>query len=199
MSIFYVLPPPFQVFLEVESVVAAAELSPEVLVLVAEPEVASVVAEPEVVFVAVVSVAEPPVSVDIAVAFVALVPAAVVVGEVDSSGRPKFPAVPNVDHFANSSSSVEVVGEVSVHSSTGARTNHGLCSSPSNLDPHQNRNVGQFYNNSSFGYDKVSDTNDLPIDATTNHSRKRGLHQCQEKHRHSSQVSLSHLEVRQIK
>jgi len=116
---------PFQVFLEVESVVAAelspevlvlvagsevasvvaepevfalvfaaAELSPEVLVLVAEPEVASVVAEPEVVFVAVVSVAEPPVSVDIAVAFVALVPAAVVVGEVDSSGRPKFPAVP---------------------------------------------------------------------------------------------------------
>jgi hypothetical protein len=67
----------------------------------------------EVVFVAVASVAdiaELRVSVDIAVAFVALVPVFVVVVEVDSSGRPKFLAFPNVDHFASSSSSVEVVG-----------------------------------------------------------------------------------------
>jgi len=118
-------------------VFAAAELSPEVVVLVVEPEVVFVVAElspgavvlavepevvfvvdlevsePGVVFVAVVSVAdvaEPQASVDIAVAFVVLVPVSVVVVEVDSSGRPKFLAFPNVDHFASPSSSVEVVG-----------------------------------------------------------------------------------------
>ena len=105
-------------------VFAAAELSPEVVVLVVEPEVVSVAAElspgavvlaaePEVVFVAVVfvaDVAEPQASVDIAVAFDVLVPVSVVVVEVDSSGRPKFLAFPNVDHFASSSSSVEVVG-----------------------------------------------------------------------------------------
>jgi hypothetical protein len=98
-------------------VFAAAELSPEVAVLAAEPEVVSVVdlevSEPGVVFVAVVSVAdvaEPQASVDIAVAFVVSVPVSVVVVEVDSSGRPKFLAFPNVDHYASSSSSVEVVG-----------------------------------------------------------------------------------------
>jgi hypothetical protein len=136
---FYVLPPLLQVFLEAESVVvahlspevvvlvvqpevasAAAELSPEVVVLAAEPEVSALVfvaAEPEVsalVFVAaepeVVFVSEPQASVDIAVAFVVLVPVSVVVVEVDSSGRPKFLAFPNVDHFASFSSSVEVVG-----------------------------------------------------------------------------------------
>src|SRR4030043_565498 len=122
------LPPLFQVFPGAESVVVsepevfalvfvAVELSPEVVVLAAEPEVASVVdlevSEPGVVFVAVVSVAdvaEPQASVDIAVAFDVLVPVSVVLVEVDSSGRPKFLAFPNVDHFASSSSSVEVVG-----------------------------------------------------------------------------------------
>ena len=93
-------------------VFAAAELSPEVVVLAAEPEVVFVVdlevSEPGVVFVA--DVAEPQASVDIAVAFVVLVPVSVVVVEVDSSGRPKFLAFPNVDYFASSSSSVEVVG-----------------------------------------------------------------------------------------
>ena len=119
---------------------AAAELSPEVVVLAAEPEVVvlvagPVLAEPEVValvfvaaepvlaaepqvfalvFVAaepeVVFVSEPQASVDIAVAFVVLVPVSVVVVEVDSSGRPKFLAFPNVDHFASSSSSVEAAG-----------------------------------------------------------------------------------------
>jgi hypothetical protein len=82
------------------------QVFPEVVFVAAEPS-------PEVVFVAVAAVAdiaEPRVSVDIAVAFVALVPVSVVVVEVDSSGRPKFLAFPNVDHFASSSSSVEVVG-----------------------------------------------------------------------------------------
>ena len=133
------LPPLFQVFpVEAESVVvaqpevfalvsAAAELSPEVVVLVSEPEVFALVsvaaelspevvvlvAEPGVVFVAVVSVAdvaEPQASVDIAVAFVVLVPVSGVVVEVDSSGRPKFFAFPNICSFPNYSSSVEVVG-----------------------------------------------------------------------------------------
>jgi hypothetical protein len=120
-------------------VFAAAELSPEVVSPVAEPEVFALVfavaelevfalvsvvaelspevvssaAEPGVVFVAVVSVAdvaEPQASVDIAVAFVVLLPVSVVVVEVDSSGRPKFFAFPNICSFPNSSSSVEVVG-----------------------------------------------------------------------------------------
>jgi len=117
-------------------VFAAAELSPEVVVLVVEPEVVFVVdpevsepgvvfvaaelspevvvlvVEPEVVFVvvSVADVAEPQASVDIAVAFVVLVPVSVVVVEVYSSGRPKFVAFPNVDHYASSSSSVEGVG-----------------------------------------------------------------------------------------
>jgi hypothetical protein len=116
---------------------AAAELSPEVVVLAAEPEVVFVVdlevSEPGVVFVALVSVAlvfvalvsvalvfvalvsvadvaEPQASVDIAVAFDFLVPVSVVVVEVDSSGRPKFLAFPNVDLYATCSSSVEAVG-----------------------------------------------------------------------------------------
>ena len=72
--------------------------------MAAEPGVVSAAA----VFVA--DVAELQASVDIAVAFVALVPVAVVVVEVDSSGRPKFLAFPNVDYLASSSSSVEVVG-----------------------------------------------------------------------------------------
>jgi hypothetical protein len=73
------------------------ELSPAVVVVLA--------AELEVVF-----VSEPQASVDTAVAFVALIPVSVVVGEVDSPGRPRFLAFPSVDHFASSSSSVEVVG-----------------------------------------------------------------------------------------
>jgi len=185
--IFYpvFLPLLFQVFPEAESVVVA---EPHAFAL------AFVVAgiSPEVVF-----VVEPQASVDIAVAFVVLVPVSVVVVEVDSSGRPKCPVFPNGDHFANSSSSVEAFGEESVHSSIGARTNYGLCSIPSNLDLHQNKNLELCYNKPSPDYNNVSDTNDLPIDATTNHSRKRGLHQCQEQRRHTSQVSLPSLVVRQ--
>jgi hypothetical protein len=155
-------------------------------VVFSAPEVVFLVAEPGVVSVA--DVAVPQASVDIAVAFVVLVPVSVVAVEVDSSGRPKFLSFPNVDHFASSSSSVEVVGEESVHSPTGARTNYGLCSILSNLGLHQNKNLEHSYNNASPGYNNVSDTNDLPIDATTNHSRKTDLHQCKDQRRHTSQV-----------
>ena len=173
-----------------------AELSPEVLVLVfavaeLSLEVLVLVVEPEVVF-----AFEPQVSVDIAVAVVVLVPVAVVVGAADSPGRPRFLALPNVDHSASSSSSVEVVRKESVHNSTRARTNYGLCSILSSLGLHQSRNLEHCYKNPSPGYNNVSDTNDLPTDATTNHSRKTCLHLYQEQRKHRSyQASLSLLEV----
>ena len=175
-------------------VFAAAELSPEVVVLAAEPEVVLVAV------VSVADVAEPQASVDNAVAFVVLAPVSVVVVEVDSSGRPKFLAFPNVDHYASASSSVEVVGAKSVHSSTGARTNYGLCSILSNLGLHQNKNLEYCYNNPSPGYNNVSDTNDLPKTATTNHSRNTSLHHhSQGQRRHTYQVTLLTLVVRQIR
>jgi hypothetical protein len=98
--------------------VFAAELCHEAVVLAAEPEVfvpvfAAELCHEAVVWAAeleVVSVSEPQTSVDIAAAFVVLVPVSVVAVEVDSSERPKFLAFPNVDHFANLSSSVELVG-----------------------------------------------------------------------------------------
>ena len=115
---FYILHPLVQVFLETVGVV----ILPGVLHGVAGSEVenavvgaaaVSEVAEPGVVLVALFSVAdvaEPQASVDIAVAFVVLIPVSVVVVEVDISGRPKFLAFPNVDYYASPSSSFEVVG-----------------------------------------------------------------------------------------
>ncbi|OGP90195.1 MAG: hypothetical protein A2157_13530 [Deltaproteobacteria bacterium RBG_16_47_11] len=199
-------------------VFAVAELSPEVVVLVVEPEVVFVVdlevvepgvvlvvdlevSEPGVVFVALVSaadVAEPQASVGIPVVFDVLLPVSVVGVEVDSSGRPKFLAFPNVDHFASSSSSVEVVGQESVHNSIDVHANHDLCSILSNLGLHQNKILEHCHNNSNPGHNNVSDTNDLPMDATTTHSRKRGLRQCQGRRKHTCPVSLSQLVVREI-
>ena len=174
---------------------------------VAEPRVVFVVglevAEPGVVFVALVSVAdvaEPRASVDIAPAFDASVPVSVVAVDVDSSGRPTFLAFPNVDYYASSSSSVEVAGQESVHSSTCDRSNYGLCSILSNLDLHQNKNLEHCHNNPSPGYNNASDTNDLPIGATTNHSRKTCLHLYREQRTHRSyQATLLHPEVPQIR
>jgi hypothetical protein len=195
-------------------VVSVAGLSPEVAVLAVEPEAVVSVVESEVVFVAELSpevavlavepevvfvAAEPQASVDIAVAFVVLIPVSVVVAEVDSSGRPMFPAFPSVYYFASPASFVEDVGEESVHSPTGARTNFGLYSILSNLDLHQNRKWEHSYNNPSPGCNNASDTNVRPIDATTSHSRKRGLHQCREQRRHMYRVSLLTLAVQEIK
>jgi hypothetical protein len=117
---FYVLPPLLLGFLEAESAVvaepevfalvfSAAELFPQPLVFAADLEVS----ELGVVFVSFVSVvhaAEPQASVDIAFAFDFSVPVSLFAVEVDSAERPKFPASPNVDHYASSSSSAEVVG-----------------------------------------------------------------------------------------
>ena len=181
-------------------VFVVVEPSPEVVVLAAGLFVLVLeVSEPGVVFVSVVSVVsvalvsiadvvELQASVDIAVASDGLVPVSVVAVEADSSGRPKFLSFPNVYYFANSSSYCVIVGMESVHSSNGARTNYDLCSVLSNPGLHQNKNLEHCYNNPSPGYNNGSDTNDPPIDATTSHSRKRGLHQFQEQRRHRFQV-----------
>jgi hypothetical protein len=170
----------------VVDVVAVVVVLPEVLFVV-DLEVS----EPGVVFVAVsiAHVVEPQTFGDIAVAIVLLVPVSVVRVEVDSSGRPtKFLAFPSVDYFASSSSSVEVVDKESVHSSTDARTNYDLCSVLSNLGLRQNKISEHCHNKPNPGYNNVSDTNDLPKDATTSHPRKRCHHQCQVQHRHTYQV-----------
>jgi len=74
---------------------------------VADPEVS----EPEVfALVSAADVAEPQVSADIASAFAVLLPVSLFAVEVDSLGRPRFLAFPNVDHYASSSSSVGVAG-----------------------------------------------------------------------------------------
>jgi hypothetical protein len=184
-----------------------AELSPEVVVLVVELEVVFVfdleVSELGVVLFAVAStadVSEPQASVGIPVVFDVLFPVSVVTVEGDSPGRPKFLAFPNVDHYATSSSFVEVVGKESVHSSTGVRTNYGLCSILSSLGLLQNKILEHCHNNSNLVYNNVSDTNDLPIDATTSHSRKTDLHLRLEQHKHHSyQVARLPRVVQEIK
>ena len=100
------------------------------LLLPVEPEVS------ELVFVAVdiADVSGPQASVDIAVVFVVLIPACVLVFEVDIPGPPRFFVLPKICSFANSSSSVEIVDKESVHSSTGVRTNYGCGSKLSNVD-----------------------------------------------------------------
>jgi len=119
----------------VETQVSAVEL--EAGSVAVDPKIVSVVAQTE----AFAVVAPEAVSVDIAFAFVVSALVSVVVAEADSSERPRFLAFPNADHFASSSSSVEVAGEESVHSPIGAHTNYGLCSIPSSLDLHHNRNL----------------------------------------------------------
>ena len=70
---------------------------------VAQPDVLALVAE------SVPDVAELQASVDILVVFVFLVLASLDAVEVDRPGYPSYFAVPNVDHYANSSSCAEVV------------------------------------------------------------------------------------------
>ncbi len=189
------------------ALVFAADIADPVVdvVAVVVAEVVSEVAEPGDVFVAVVSVAdivEPRAAVDIALAFDALVPVSAVAVEVDSSGRPRFFAFPNIYYYSSSSNSVEVVGWESVHSSTGVRASYGLCRIFSSPGLHHNKNSVHCYNKPNPGYNNVSDTSDLPMVATTSHSRKTGLYQYLEQRTHSSyQEELSHpvaLEIRWV-
>ena len=176
-----------------EAVSAAAELSPEVVVLAAQPVLVAVsqpvlaaepvwVVEPELLVASesVPDVAELLASGGTAVVFVVLIPVSVALVEADSSGHPRFFAFPNTCSFPKYSSSSGHGCRESVHSSTGVHTNHESRSILSNPGLHQNKNLEHCYNNPSPGYNNVNDTNDLPKNATTNHSRNRSLHQCQE-------------------
>jgi hypothetical protein len=210
---FFVVALPQVVFVVAQSEVSVvaqpevfAALEPEAVFAVAQLQASSVVAVPQVVFavaqlqVASVAVAPETVSVGIAVAFVVLALASVVVAEADSSGRPTFLAFPNAAHFASFSSSVEVVGEESVRSPIGAHTNYDFCSIPSSLDLHHNRNLGHCYNNSNPGYNTVIDTNGHPMGATTNHPRKTSLSLYQEQRKHHlHRASRPHPEVPQMR
>jgi hypothetical protein len=166
---------------EVENAVVGVAVSE-----VAEPlvDIAAVLAvEPDVVFVAVVStadVAEPQASGGTRVVFDIAIPVFLyLVVELDSRGLPRFFALPSVDHYARSSSSVEVVDRESVHSPIDVRANHGLYNILSNLGLRQNKKAEHCHNNSTLGYNNVTDTSALPMDATTNRPRKRCLRQCQ--------------------
>jgi len=167
---------------EVVALVSAApEPSLEAVVLAVGP-VAEVVS-----FVAVVSlvdIVELRISVGIRVASVVSVPASVPVAEVGSSEHPRSVPFANVDCFATAASSVEAVGDQCVHSTTGSRTNDDLCSALSTLDLYQNKILGHYGNSPSHGHNTVSDTIDRPTDATTSHSRKRGLCQSQGQRTH---------------
>ena len=154
-----------------------------------------VVSELQVVF-----VSEPQASADIPFVFVVLVPVSVFVVEVDSPGRPTFFAFPNIDYCPSFSSYFEVVGTEFVHSSMSARTNYGLCSIPSSLDLHQNRNLEQTCNNPNPDHNTLNDTNNRPMDATTSRSRKKCLRLYQEQRTHRTyQAPLSPPVVRQIR
>jgi hypothetical protein len=93
----------------ISPVISLEAAGPSVYIAAVGVAAVSEVAEPVVVFVSlssVADVAEPRASVDIALAFDALVPAFVVAVGVDSSGRPRFSVSPSVDYYANCASSV---------------------------------------------------------------------------------------------
>jgi hypothetical protein len=181
-------------------VFAAAGLSPEVVVLVAEPEVvfalAPEVSEPGVVSVAVVSIVHVSgrqVSVHIHTVFAVSIPVSVLVEGVDIFRRSIFFLFPNIDCYASLSNFVEDVDKESVGSPTDAHANYDLCRILSNQSLHHNKNMGYICNESNPDHNNVSDTSALPIGATTNHPRKRGLPQCQVQRRRTYQVSRSPL------
>lgn len=195
-------------------VFAAADLSPEVVSVVdlevselgvvfvpvasvAEPEVVSAavvfVAGPEIVFVApfsIVHVSGPQGSVHIHTVFAVSIPVSVVVKGVDIFRRPIFFVFPNIDYYPSLSSFVQDVDKESVGTPTDAHANYGPCSSLSTRSLCHNKKLGYNYNKSNPDHNNVSDTSALPMDATTNHYRKRCLHLYQEQRRHMFQASL---------
>jgi len=178
-----------------EAVVEVSEAEPGV----SEPVVGAVAeaAEPWVFGPEVVSAAESAQPlIDIAVAFAVLAPVSVAAMEVDSLGRPKFLAFPNVAHCASPASSVRVVGRESVHSSNDARASYALCSILSNLGLRQNRNSAHCCNNPNPGYSNATYTNDLPTGATTSCPKNTGLRLPQERRtRRPYQAALPHPEA----
>jgi len=160
---------------------------------VAEPAVDAVAAVfapgPEVVSVAVVvfeivDVAEPRVSADIVLAVVVLIPVSVVVVSVNNPEHPRSSSFPNIGYPASFSSSVEVVNEEHVDNSSCDRANYGSDSNLSNRGRHHNKNLEHDCNRPSHDHNTMSDTSDLPTDATRNHSRRTGLCLYWAQHKH---------------
>jgi hypothetical protein len=121
-----------------------------------------------------------------------------VVEGVDILRRSIFFLFPNIDYYASLSSFVEDVDKESVGSPTDAHANDGLCRILSNQSLYHNKNMGYIYNKPNPDHNNVSDTSALPMDATTNHPRKRCPHQCQVRRRHTYQVSLPPRGVREM-
>jgi hypothetical protein len=173
---------------EVENAVVGGAAVSEV----AEPGVAFVVdlevSDPGVFWVAVVStahVSERQTSGGIPfVCDVSILLSGVVWVDLDSSGHPMLFAFPNIDYYTSSSSSDGVAGQESVQNSTNVHANDDLCSILSKPGLHQNKILGHCHNKPNLGHDNASDTNDLPMDATTSHSRKTDRRPCLEQHKH---------------
>jgi len=94
------------------------------------PEVAVSVAGHEAALVAVVSpdnIPEPQAFPDIAVPFPVSAPASALGVADDTARRPTFAVFASVDYCATSASSVEAVGDQSVHGTSCVRTRCGLC------------------------------------------------------------------------
>jgi hypothetical protein len=118
---------------------------------------------------------------------------------VDTFRRSIFFLFPNIDYHASLSNFVEDGDKGSVGNPTGARANGDLCSVFSNLGLYHNKNMGYIYNKPNPDHNNVTDTSVLPMDATTNHPRKRRLHRCQGQRRHRYQVSRSPRVGREIR
>jgi len=159
------------------------------------------VSEPGVVFVAPVSIVHVSgrqVFVNIHIVFAVSIAVSVVVEEVDIFRRSIFFLFPNIDYYTSLSSFVEDVDKESVDSPTDAHANDDLCRILSNQSLYHNKNMGYIYNKPNPDHNNVSDTSALPMDATTNHPRKRCHHQCQAQRRHTYQVSRSLRVVREM-
>jgi len=191
---------------------AASEVSDLQVVFVAEPQVSEFrvvlaaepeASEPRVVFVFLVSApdaAELQASDGIALVFAVSAPVFEAAVEADSPGHPKYYAFPNVGYCANCASFVEAAAREFVHNPTGVRTSCVLYNILANPGQHQNRNVERGGNKPTPGYNSVNDTNDLPMDATTSHSRKKCPHRYLEQHtRHPNRELLSQPEAVQIR
>jgi len=112
--------------------------------------------------------------------FAVSIPVSVAVKGVDIFRRSNFFVFPNIDYDPSLSSFVEGGDKESVGSPTDAHANYGPCSSLSNRSLCHNKKPGYNCNKSNPDHNNVNDTSALPMDATTNHYRKRRLHLYQE-------------------
>jgi hypothetical protein len=128
-----------------------------------------------------------------------LVAAAVLAPGASNPGHPRYFASPNVCSFPSCSSSVGPVGGVFVDSSIDALANDALYNRSSNLTVPLCKKMERFDSSPNRHCSYESDTIALATDATTNPYRKTYPCLSQGQRRHKSQVSLSPLEVRQIR